>query len=394
MRDQTRRSLRVGILMLAALIVLSIGVLTIGQREQLFIRHTRYHTTFRDVLGLQPGAPVDLDGVTVGFVDSIELPAKITDRRITVWFTVDARYTERIRTDTVASIKTVGLLGDRYLKLSGGTPAAPRALEGGLIRGQDSPELAHFLSGGADLMDNLLAISASLKVILKRVEHGEGVLGALTGGQAEGKSVSNAFAETLVSLNHILARIDSGKGLVGRAISDDRFARRVFADIGGAAAATRRLTEQLAADTARNDTVYSTLLRDPEGRRLTHETLVALDETSQALAAAAQELASGQGTLPRLLGDKEFAGNFLDDLEGLTRALRSVADKLDRGEGTAGAFINDPQMYEDLEHVVRGVESSKILSWFIRNRRRKGEKLERKERQRKAKEGNARPAAD
>ena len=386
MRDQTRRNLRVGILVVVGLIVLSIGVLTIGKRQQLFILHTRYQTTFRDVLGLQPGAPVDLDGVTVGFVDRIRLPTKITDRRITVEFTVDARYTERIRKDTVAAIKTVGLLGDRYLKLSGGTPAAPRALEGGMIRGQDSPELAHFLAGGEDLMDNLLAISSSLKVILRRVEGGAGVLGALTGGQAEGEPVGKTFAESLASLSHILRRIDSGRGLVGRAISDDRFARRVFADIGGTAAATRKLTEQLAADTARDDTAYSALLRDPEGRRLTHETLVALDETSQALAAAAQELASGEGTLPRLLKDKEYAGNFLDDLEGLTRALRSVADKLDQGTGTAGAFINDPQMYKDLEHVVRGVKSSKIVSWFIRNRRKKGEKLEKKEQNQKVRQ--------
>ena len=33
------------------------------------------------------------------------------------------------------------------------------------------------------------------------------------------------------------------------------------------------------------------------------------------------------------------------------------------------------QMYQDLENVVRGVRSSKVVSWFIRNRRKKGEKV-------------------
>ena len=55
--------------------------------------------------------------------------------------------------------------------------------------------------------------------------------------------------------------------------------------------------------------------------------------------------------------------------------LRSATEKLDRGDGTAGALINDPQVYQDLENVVRGVRSSKVVSWFIRNRRKKGEKV-------------------
>jgi hypothetical protein len=50
--------------------------------------------------------------------------------------------------------------------------------------------------------------------------------------------------------------------------------------------------------------------------------------------------------------------------------------KLDEGEGTAGAFINDPLLYQDLENVVRGVENSAVTSWFIRNRRKSGEKSE------------------
>ncbi len=55
--------------------------------------------------------------------------------------------------------------------------------------------------------------------------------------------------------------------------------------------------------------------------------------------------------------------------------MRSISEKLDQGTGTAGAFINDPQMYKDLENVVRGVKESSIVSWFIRNRRERGEEV-------------------
>jgi hypothetical protein len=50
-----------------------------------------------------------------------------------------------------------------------------------------------------------------------------------------------------------------------------------------------------------------------------------------------------------------------------------VAEKLDHGAGTAGVLINDPSLARDLENVVRGVEKSKLKSWFIRSSREAGE---------------------
>lgn len=94
------------------------------------------------------------------------------------------------------------------------------------------------------------------------------------------------------------------------------------------------------------------------------------------MAAAFEELSSGKGTLPRLLQDEDYADTFLDDLQAMMANLRSLTEKLDEGDGTAGAFINDPQLYMDLENVVRGVENSAVTSWFIRNRRKSGERSE------------------
>ena len=169
--------------------------------------------------------------------------------------------------------------------------------------------------------------------------------------------------------------MEGGEGLLGRMVTDDEMAKSLLADVQGASKAVNRVATAMADDYGRDDTVFAALLRDPEGAKLVTETLGAMRDGSQALAAAAEELSTGQGTLPRLMSDREYADGFLDDLHGLVRSLHSAAAKLDSGEGTAGAFINDPQMYEDLENIVRGVKSSKVVSWFIRNRRKKGEKV-------------------
>jgi len=375
MRDETKRNLRVGLLTVAALVVLAVAVLTIGARQQLWVRHTRYATTFRNVGGLQPGAAVSLHGVTVGFVKRIELPVEPESERIRVEFSVDAAYTERIRKDTTVQIKTVGLLGDKYLELRGGAAGEPRILEGGLIQGKDLPEMAEFVDRGEDMVDNLLAISSSLKVILRRVEAGEGLIGEMTSAPGSGERVLANLNDTVVAFRSVVERVDRGEGLLGRMVVDDELAAGLISDVRGASLAVNRTANLVADDLLRQGTLYSALLQDPRGAQLVVETLEAMRDGTQALAAATEELASGDGTLPRLLADREYADDFLADLHGLVRSLHSAAAKLDRGDGTAGAFLNDPQMYEDLENVVRGVKSSKVTSWFIRNRREKGEKL-------------------
>lgn len=139
-------------------------------------------------------------------------------------------------------------------------------------------------------------------------------------------------------------------------------------------AASKQVAQGLATDMARNDSVVSALLRDPEERKRLDETLARLAEASAAMAQVGDDLAKGKGTLGRLIEDEQFAGGFLDDLAELTKSLRDVGEKLDRGEGTAGKLINDPSVYDDVENVLRGVQHSKILSWLIRNRRRAGER--------------------
>lgn len=381
MRSDTWRNVRVGALTVVAVALLAVTVFTIGNRRQLFNRHTRYFTSFRNVTGLQVGAPVKLNGVDVGFVERIELPTEPERERIRVRFALDARYTERIREDTRVTIRTIGLLGDKYLEVRAGSPEAPRVLEGSRVTGVDRAEVEEFVASGEDLMENLITISSSLKVILRRVEAGEGLLGELTVTPESSEKLSDVLITTITELRTILRRVEAGEGLLGRLLRDDGAGARLIADIDAAVASVRTMSTTLNDDLEREDTVYAALLRDPTGARLAAESLRAIHDASRALAAASEELASGEGTLPRLMADEDYADSFLDDLAALVENLRSITATLEAGEGTAGAFLHDEQLYRDLEHVVRGVKESRVVSWFVRNRRRAGEKVEAKEEQ-------------
>ncbi|MEN8164664.1 MAG: MlaD family protein [Acidobacteriota bacterium] len=374
MRNETKRNLRVGLLVIAALLLVAMTILMVGNRRQLFIRHTRYSTTFVNVTGLEHGSPVKLNGVTVGFIETIELPPGAQQPRIEIRFTLDSRYTERIRADSGVSIRSMGLLGDKYLEITAGSPDQERILEGGIVPGRDPAELSQFVSTGGDLLQNLISISVSLKTILARVEAGEGLLGELTRTPESGSHLSENLTQTVATLGSILGKIERGEGLLGRLVSDESGSGDILDELKASSRSIHRITTQVAIDMERHDTTYAALLRDPDGRRRLTEAIDALQNAAGAIAAVAREMATGEGTLPRLMQDKKFADDFLDDLHGLVSSMHSAAEKLDRGEGTAGAFINDEQLYRDLEDVVRGVKDSKVVSWFIRSKREKGEK--------------------
>lgn len=373
MRDESKRNLRVGLLAIAALLLVAMTILMVGNRRQLFIRHTRYTTSFLNVTGLEHGSPVKLNGVTVGFIEDIELPAGAQQPRIEIRFTLDSRYTERIREDSAVSIKSMGLLGDKYLEITSGSIDSPRILEGGVVPGRDPAELSQFVSTGGDLLQNLISISVSLKTILGRVEAGEGLLGELTRSPDSGSHLSENLTDTVATLGSILGKIERGEGLLGRMVSEESGSGDILDELKASSRSIHRITTQVAIDMERHDTTYAALLRDPDGRRRMTDAIDALQNAAGAIATVAQQMATGEGTLPRLMQDKEFADDFLADLHGLVASLHSAAEKLDLGEGTAGAFINDEQLYRDLEDVVRGVKDSKVVSWFIRSKREKGE---------------------
>lgn len=370
-RDAKRR-LKVGLFTGALFILLGVSILLIGKKQGMFTRHVRFQAQFQDVAGLVPGAQVWLNGVVVGVVEHIDLPEDPSQRRITVTFRIRRALAARIRADSRVRIRTIGLLGDRYLELSSGSPLQPLLPEGSSIPAFEPTDIAEALSQGGEAMGNIVAITGSLRRILEKMEQGQGLLGVLVNEPIEGPRFAQQLTSTLEQISQITQQVQKGQGLLGKLVSSPE-GERLFANLEESVASAHRVLTLLESDLIREDSALTTLLRNPKAAEQVRQTLASLAQASQALAAASQELANGQGTLPRLLRDQKFADDFLEDLKALTHNLASVAGKLDQGKGSAGQFLNDPELYQDLENVVRGVQKSSLLRWFIRNRREAGE---------------------
>lgn len=108
----------------ATVMLLILGGLFVVFGQMRFGEHTRFHATFDDVSGLEKGQFVRVSGVEVGRVEAVEFTE---NNRIDVAFEVDSSYTPTRA--TVATVRYLNLVGDRYLELSDGagdaTPMEP-----------------------------------------------------------------------------------------------------------------------------------------------------------------------------------------------------------------------------------------------------------------------------
>ncbi len=369
-----RRTLKVGLFTAVTVVLLALSILVVGKKHGLFVRYYDYSTRFFDVGGLAEGAPVWLDGVVVGSVRKVVLSGDPEDREITVHFRVESRVAGRLRDDSRVRLRTLGLLGDRYLDLSSGSANRPVLPPNSLVPSQEPTDVGEVFRQGGDVVTNVLAISASLRRVLDRVDRGEGILGELTVSPENGERVMERLASVLEQADEVLRDVRDGRGILGRLVVPRAEDERLFSELLGFVSAGRSVAEALQRDLAREDSLLAALLSDPASRARWDEAVKNLTRASAAVAALGEGVNEGRGTFGRLLSDEAFADAFLDDLGGLTRSLRRVSEKLERGQGTAGRLLNDPALYEDLEHVVRGVNESKALSWLIRNRRAAGER--------------------
>lgn len=358
------REVKVGLLVITAFVVLGIGVFLVSERRNLFTLKNTYSIELQTVSGLAKGSPIHLDGVGVGSIQQIVLPEQVEQKMLTVWVTADRRYAERIREDSLAMIKTLGLLGDKYIDISSGTTNAAIIPAGGNIPAAPPTDVDRLIATGGDVMGNVVSISYSLRHILERMEAGEGLLGELTTDSEAGTRAKSSLLEVIESTRQITEQIRQGDGTLARLINDDSLLTTLESSTGH--------LDKLLESFYQGEGALPALLNDPQTRERLEILLSGFQQTSQRLADITDAIQSGDGLLGRMIKDEDFAHQLTDELQQLLQNLRVVSDRIAQSEGTLGLLISDPQVYEAMNDIIVGVDESSMLRWLVRNRQKKG----------------------
>ena len=341
-KQLTWSELRVGIFVLAGLIIVAVGILYVTGAG-FFGPKYRLRAYVPEANNLQEGAPVALDGVNIGNVQSIRLTEHPQDRMhgVTLTLRISKKYQSDIRTSSKASLATEGLLGDSYVDISRGL-TGQEIPDNGIVPSEEVPDIKQVVERGADLMQTLGALAVDVQGVVKKIQNGNGTLGKLMNDP----SLYNHLDDTAAKLDAMTTSIQQGQGTVGKLISSDDLYKKVDAtatDLENASSAVKNQQGTL-----------GKLIYDPSA----FNDIKGMAHNGNALLGDIRE---GKGTLGKLATDDQLYTNLRD----ASANLRDVTGKLNNGQGTMGKFFNDPQLYDNLTGVTGDMRV--LMNDFRRN---------------------------
>ncbi len=225
MRATPARLAGVGIFVIGALALFGVAVFLIGDRQMAFADRFEVFTEFTRVTGLQTGAVVRVAGARAGEVTEI-IPPGEPEGKFRVRLLVTEELHQLVRSDSVASIETEGLVGGSFLSISSGSAASPRAAPLSTIPGREPFQLGDLLQ---QMSDTMVKVNATIDDLRGEVETaivaiGDTVANAndvITSVSTDVKTMAASGRRVSEDLAELTTGVREGRGTVGRLFTDD-----------------------------------------------------------------------------------------------------------------------------------------------------------------------------
>ncbi len=333
----TWAQLRVGTMVIIGLAILAMGIFFISGPAGFFNRMYELKTYIPEAGGLREGAQVRLAGVPVGNVRHVRISSyPDRARSVEVVMRVARTYRDQVRTDSVASIETVGLLGESYVDIARGTPGQEVVPEGGVLKSSDEGDIKRVVQNADDVITNLRVLSAKLNDITGQIQSGKGLVGKLIYDQ----SLYNRLNSSTEKLSQLMTRVDEGKGSLGKLMADETLYNKSIATLDH--------LNVVLDDVQHGQGTLAKLVSDPSVYNNVNHMVAQANSLLDGIN-------GGQGSLGKLTKDPQL----YDRMNQTFDHLNTVATRMDQGQGTLGKFSTDPTLYNNLS------QSSDSLKDFL-----------------------------
>jgi phospholipid/cholesterol/gamma-HCH transport system substrate-binding protein len=161
--EYRRTEIRAGVFLLLSFVILVTMVFVVSDIQSLLKKKKEVKALFLFSDGIEKNAQVRLSGIKVGKVADIRVAPEFTDK---IELTLSVFSDTVIRQDAKAAIKSLGLVGGKYVELTGGTPKAPLLEPGGMIIGEESFKLEDLTKAALDVVGKLKNIATNLDHML------------------------------------------------------------------------------------------------------------------------------------------------------------------------------------------------------------------------------------
>ena len=302
-----KKNLIVGLFVVAALALLTVGLFMIGNRHEVFARHVDFYTDFTNISGLAKGSKVQVAGMDAGQITDILIPASPASK-FKVRFRIEESLHGLVRTDSVATVGTEGVVGDTFLSVTSGSAKAQAAQPLMTLLSKEPTQLS-------DLLDQAKGTLGDVDVA---VQNANGVLTSVGGNL---NTTLRGATTTLANVNDVVVGIKAGRGPVGMLLHDETIAGGIRDTVSNAQQASIHFNHA----TAQADA----LVTDIEARNLPTKidgTLTQVNEVVANLAASSKDIRRtiSESTAPDIRGNT--AGeNLQESFSNLNEATGNLA---------------------------------------------------------------------
>ncbi|MBI4475963.1 MAG: MCE family protein [Acidobacteria bacterium] len=225
MAASAARAIGTGAFVLLGFLLFATALFMIGERRMLFSRNFEVHTEFARLSGLQPGASVRVSGMLAGEVKQIDVPAGPESKfRLRLQIREDLH--PLVRTDSVATIQTEGLVGGNFVHVGAGTNRAPQAPQDSTIPSREPFSLGDLLEQASQAVANINTAVIDLK---KNMDEALGQItdtvndaDTLIGEVGEDiKRITSAGTKIAADTQVVMEGVRGGRGTLGKLINDD-----------------------------------------------------------------------------------------------------------------------------------------------------------------------------
>lgn len=357
--------LRVGLLVLLALAILVLVIFAVSGDLKIpgFGKTTIIRTEMPTVDGLRKGAEVRLSGKKIGSVKSINFSSQIpttpeAPNNVEIVMEIDGKLDgraaiERIRSDSIATLKTAGVLGDNVIDITPGTMNGKAINNGDKISSQAQKSVGDILNGTNEAIKNFRDISDDVKVITGRLREGEGAAGRLL----KDETLYVDLDRTVRQAETLLSQVREGDGTISRLIKDPVLYNQVTETVNQ----LRGISNDINAQLSTGKGTIGKLLKDEALYNNANALIAKADQISARLDRTMEKVERGEGNLGKLVNDEKLYADARQTVE----TLKGIAERLEKGEGTAGMLLKDDKLYNNVNTL--SAEITKLIYDFRQN---------------------------
>ncbi|HET6511267.1 MAG TPA: MlaD family protein [Candidatus Kapabacteria bacterium] len=190
---------RIGLFVILGFVVLFVFVFAIGSQDKMFNRKSEIYAKFKTVSGLKSGAQVQYSGIPIGSVTDIALPDKPTDS-VRVTMKIINKALHLVRANSLATISTEGIIGDKIIVIEDGLGPAGAVGEGALVQGKSPKDYTQAIDTLEEAVKNVNRIASEASLILQGLRNGEGSVGKLLTDDALYRDIHKLSVESQATM--------------------------------------------------------------------------------------------------------------------------------------------------------------------------------------------------